>query len=232
MLPLLPTRPLLIVRPEPGNAASVAAARALGIAEVIGAPLFAIVPVAWQAPDPADYAAILAGSANLFRHGGQDLAALTPLPVVAVGAETARVAREAGFTVRVSGEGSLQDVAAGLPAGRYLRLSGSDPVPLTLPEGLVVDTVTVYAAKALPLSGEAASVLAYPCVVALHSGEAARHFAQECTRLGLARSTVKLACLAPRIAAMAGHGWQAVEISAMRRDQPLLALAAQMCKNV
>lgn len=224
--------PLLILRPEPGNAASVAAARALGIAEVIGAPLFAIAPVAWQAPDPAGYAAILAGSANLFRHGGQDLAALATLPVVAVGAETARVAREAGFTVGVSGEGSLQDVAAGLPAGRYLRLSGSDPVPLTLPEGLVVDTVTVYAAKALPLSGEAASMLAQPCVVALHSGEAARHFAQECTRLHLARSTVKLACLAPRIAAMAGQGWQAVEISAMRRDQPLLALAAQMCKNV
>ncbi|WP_333836718.1 uroporphyrinogen-III synthase [Novosphingobium sp.] len=224
--------PLLIVRPEPGNAASVAAARSLGIAEVLGAPLFAIAPVAWQAPDPADYAAILAGSANLFRHGGQDLAALAPLPVVAVGAETARVARDAGFTVRVSGEGSLQDVATSLPAGRYLRLSGSDPVPLTLPEGLVVDTVMVYAAKALPLSGEAASMLPHPCVVALHSGEAARHFAQECTRLNLPRSTVQLACLAPRIAAMAGRGWQAVEISAMRRDQPLLALAAQMCKNV
>lgn len=224
--------PLLILRPEPGNAASVAAAHALGIAEVIGAPLFAIAPVAWQAPDPADYAAILAGSANLFRHGGQDLAALTTLPVVTVGAETARVAREAGFTVGFSGEGSLQDVAAGLPAGRYLRLSGSDPVPLTLREGLVVDTVTVYAAKALPLSGEAAGMLNYPCVVALHSGEAARHFAQECARLGLPRSAVKLACLAPRIAAMASQGWQAVEISAMRRDQPLLALAAQMCKNV
>ncbi len=224
-------RPLLVLQPQPGNAASVAAAQALGLA-ALGAPLFAMQAVAWQAPDPAGYAAILAGSANLFRLGGPGLAALRALPVLAVGAETAREAQGAGFAVAQAGEGGLADVARGLAPGRYLRLSGADPVPLALPEGVVVDTITLYAAQPLPLAPAAQALLRHPCVVALHSGEAARHFAEECARLGLARGHVGLACLAPRIAQMAGTGWQAVEISAMRRDQPLLALAQQMCQNL
>lgn len=224
-------RPLLILRPEPGNAASVAAARVLGL-DVLGAPLFAVRPVAWQAPPPARFAAILAGSANLFRHGGPALAALQALPVLAVGAETARAAADAGFVVTRQGEGGLQDLARDLPPGTYLRLSGADPVPLDLPDGVVVETITLYAAHALPLAKPALGLLQSPCVVALHSGEAARHFAAECTRLGVARDRVALACLAPRIASAAGTNWEAVEISAMRRDQPLLALAAQMCQNL
>jgi len=224
-------RPLLILRPEPGNAASVTAARALGLA-VFGAPLFAVRPVAWQAPPPARFAAILAGSANLFRHGGPALAALQALPVLAVGAETARAAADAGFAVARQGEGGLQDLARDLPPGSYLRLSGADPVPLDLPAGVVVETITLYAACALPLGEPALGLLQSPCVVALHSGEAARHFAAECTRLGVARDRVALACLAPRIASAAGASWEAVEISATRRDQPLLALAAQMCQNL
>lgn len=224
-------RPLLVVRPEPGNATSVTAARALGL-NVLGAPLFAVEAVGWTVPDPQGCAGILAGSANLFRLGGPGLAALTALPVLAVGGETARATRDAGFAVAAVGEGGLAEVARHLAPGRYLRLSGADPVPLAVPPGVVVDTITVYAARTLPLSAAAQALLAQPCVVALHSGEAARHFATECDRLGLARGRIALACLAPRIAAMAGAGWQAVEISAMRRDQPLLALARQMCQNL
>lgn len=182
-------------------------------------------------PDPARFAGILAGSANLFRHGGPGLAALHALPVHAVGEQTAQAARAAGFAVASVGEGGLQSVVKTLTPGRYLRLSGADPVALTLPESIHVETVMLYVAKALPLSPAAQDVLRAPCVVALHSGEAARHLAAECARLNLPRGAIRLACLAPRIAEIAGPGWETVEISAMRNDQPLLALARQMCKN-
>lgn len=224
-------RPLLILRPEPGNGQSVAAARDMGL-EVLGAPLFAVEPVAWEAPDPAGFAAILAGSANLFRTGGAKLAGLKELPVLAVGEQTAQAARADGFRVAAQGQGGLQAIARTLAPGRYLRLSGADPVPLDLPEGVSVETVTLYAARALPLAQAAQDLLQGPCLVALHSGEAGRHFAAECTRLGLSRGGIALVCLAPRIAQCAGSGWEAVEISAMRSDQPLLALARQMCQNL
>ena len=41
--------PLAIIRPQPGNAATVAAARARGL-DAQGFPLFAVTPLAWQAP--------------------------------------------------------------------------------------------------------------------------------------------------------------------------------------
>jgi uroporphyrinogen-III synthase len=198
---------------------------------VLGAPLFAVEAVAWTVPDPQGCAGILAGSANLFRLGGPGLAALTALPVLAVGAKPrARRAMPAlpwrpwakaawpkwrgiwrrAATAPVGRRSGAAGGAAGRGGGHDHGLCGAAPAPL----------------------GGGAGLLAQPCVVALHSGEAARHFAAECTRLGLARGQIALACLAPRIAAMAGSGWQAVEISAMRRDQPLLALAHQMCQNL
>ena len=71
-------RPLVVLRPEPGNTATCDAARALGLS-AISAPLFAMAPVAWVAPAPAACTGLLAGSANVFRHGGADLAALAAL---------------------------------------------------------------------------------------------------------------------------------------------------------
>ena len=65
-------RKLLLLRPEPGLSASAERARALGL-EVIACPLFAIEPVEWEAPDPADYDALLLTSANAVRHGGHGL---------------------------------------------------------------------------------------------------------------------------------------------------------------
>ena len=91
-----------------------------------------------------------------------------------------------------------------------------------------MDTRVVYAAQALPLDVDFAA----PAVLALHSGEAARHLAAECVRLGLDRSRHALACLAPRIAAAAGTGWQRIEIAGAATDDALLALAVQMCQTV
>lgn len=223
-------RPLVVLRPEPGNAATAQGARALGLT-VHAQPLFAMAPVAWVVPLPDGYAGLLAGSAALFRLGGDGLDTLKGLPVHAVGAATAQAAQDAGFAVRETGEGGMEPLVARLAPGRYLRLAGERNVPLLPPPGVAVDTRVVYAAQALPLpEGLAAAVEG--AVVALHSGEAAGHFAAECDRLGIARGAVALACLAPRIAEKAGAGWQVVEVAGTRTDEALLALAAQMCQTV
>lgn len=223
--------PVIVIRPEPGNAATVAAARALGLA-AHAFPLFAMAPAAWTVPDPAPYRALLAGSANVFRLGGAGLAALSGLPVHAVGAATAEAAQRAGFAVAAMGEGGLQPMAAALPPGRYLRLAGEKRMPLALGDGVVVDDVEVYAAAGLPMPPALAVLLARPAVILLHSGEAAAHFAEEAARLGVPLDQLSLACLAPRIGTMAGTGWQHVEIAGQRTDNAVLALAVQMCKKV
>jgi len=223
--------PVVVIRHEPGNAATVASARALGL-DARGFPLFDMASAPWSVPDPAPYRALLAGSANVFRLGGGGLAQFRGLPVHAVGEVTAHAARSAGFTVEAIGEGGLQPMASTLPPGRYLRLAGEKRVPLALPEGVDVDDVVVYAAAGLPISPALADVLAGPVLVLLHSGEAAAHFAAESARIGVARDRIALICLAPRIGLMAGEGWQHIEISETRSDQAVLALAVQMCEKV
>lgn len=223
-------RPLVVLRPEPGNAATTQAAQALGLT-VHAQPLFAMAPVEWIVPPAADYDGLLAGSAALFRLGGAGLATLKSLPVHAVGAATAQAAQAAGFVVGGTGEGGMEPLVARLAPGKYLRLAGERNVPLLPPPAVDVDTRVVYAARALPMPADLAARIE-GAVVALHSGEAADHFAAECDRLNIRREAIALACLAPRIAEKAGSGWQVVEIAATRTDEALLALAAQMCQTV
>ncbi len=221
---------LLVVRPEPGNARTLAAARAPGL-EARGVPLFEVQPLTWEPPDPARFDAMLLGSANAVRHGGAALAKYLALPVYAVGATTAAAARDAGFTIAACGEGGLQKLLPQLVADgrtRVLRLSGEAHVALDPPPEVGIETAVVYAARALPLPADA--VPPEGAVVVLHSGEAARHFAVECDRLGLDRSRIALACLAPRIADAAGEGWAAKRV-APTDEAALLALARDLCQN-
>ena len=223
--------PVIVIRPAPGNTATVAAARALGLT-ALAFPLFEMAACDWNVPDPAPYDALLAGSANVFRLGGDGLGRLAALPVHAVGAVTADAARGAGFAVAQTGEGGLQPLVGALPPGRYLRLAGEKRVPLALPDSVVVDDVVVYAARGIAMPPALVAALAKPAVVLLHSGEAAQHFAAESARLGVRRDCLALACLAPRIGAMAGPGWQSIEIATSRSDHAVLALAVQMCETV
>lgn len=224
--------PLVVIRPEPGCVATVAAAREQGL-EAQGFPLFAVVPRAWAAPSASDFDALLVGSANAFRHGGAALEALRALPVQAVGEATAVAALKAGFKVECTGNGGLQvllDKAA--PGTRLLRLSGEERVELAPPAGVTVEERVVYASEARPMPQELAELLRKGAVVLLHSGEAARHFAAECDRLALPRNRIALAALAPRIAASAAEGWAACAIADQPQDAALLALAGQLCQTV
>lgn len=225
--------PLLVVRPEPGNAATLAAAKALGL-EAHGDPLFEIVPVPWEAPSANEFDALLIGSANILRHGGKALATYSTLPTYLVGEATAEAARQAGFSVASVGSGGLQGLVARLAEDdrrRVLRLAGEEHVPLALPPDTTVKTVVVYEALPLPLSFASATNLGESTVVMLHSAAAARHFDRECDRLSIARHKVELACIGPRVVAAAGEGWASVASAERPDDTALLALAARMCQN-
>lgn len=225
------SRPLALLRPEPGWSASAAQARALGL-EVIGHPLFVAEPIAWRPPE-GRFDALLAGSSAVFRHGGAGLAALRHLPVIAVGESTARAARAAGFTVAESGGGGLQALieAHGGGARRFLRLGGEERVALTPQAGQEITEIAVY--RMVPRSiepGFAAQLAARRPLVSLHSAAAARHFGSELARLGISRAELFVIALAPRVAKAAGLGYAALHIADAPRDAALLAKAAALCK--
>ena len=226
------SRPLLVIRPEPGNAATVAAASALGLAAV-GAPLFRMEPVVWAADDEP-YDALLLGSANAVRHAGAGIAELSHLPVYAVGEATAEAAREAGLAVAAHGSAGLQELMPKLAADRrhrVLRLAGEEHVTVDPPASVMIDTVVAYAARPLPFSDKARRALRQGAVVLLQSAAAARHLADLCGREQIARPAIALACLAPRVAEAAGEGWREVGVAPRADDAALLALAARMCQS-
>lgn len=223
--------PVLILRPEPGCSATLAAARQAGL-EAYGAPLFEIVPVKWDAPDSGSIDGILLGSVNALRHGGPQLAPYLGMAAHVVGEVTAAAARTAGFAVSTIGTGGLQAVLDQLAGQKLtlLRLAGAEHVAIRTPQDIRLITRIVYGSKALPLPPAIADVLGGGGVVLLHSAVAARHFAAECDRQGIDRSGIKLATLGPRIAVAAGQGWGSVRSAHAPDDSALLALAAELCQ--
>lgn len=225
------SRPLALLRPEPGWSASAADARALGLT-VVGHPLFAAEAVAWE-PPAESFDALLIGSATALRHAGPALAGYAGLPVHAVGAASAEAARASGFAVERTGEGGLQALLDGDRGGsrRYLRLGGEERVTLVPHAGQTIVERAVYRMRPLPFSAEFACALADTApLAALHSAAAARHFAEEVDRLGIARGRMFLLALGPRIAKAAGLGWAAVHVADRPSDAALLAKAAALCK--
>ena len=136
-------KPLLILRPEPGNDATAERARALGLAP-LQCPLFALQPLAWDAPDPARYDALLLTSANALRQGGEGLGAVRALDVYAVGAATAAAAREGGLRVSRParrGRGAARPLPGEL---RLLHLAG--PTDRADAATRSIDVIPVYRA--------------------------------------------------------------------------------------
>jgi uroporphyrinogen-III synthase len=222
---------LLVLRPQPGLSATVAAAQALGLAAE-GVALSQIVPVAWAAPVPATIDGLLIGSANVFLHGGKALEGLRDKPAYVVGQATADAARAAGFAVAAVGEGGLQKVLDQLTGPLHLlRIAGEEHIALTPPEDVRMTTRIAYRSAPLPLD-PAARLLGKGGVIALlHSAASARHFAAECDRLEIDRAAVVLAALGPRIAAAAGAGWGAVHVADSPHDTALLELACDLCNE-
>lgn len=222
--------PILVIRPEPGCTATVAAGERLGLA-IEACPLFEIEPLAWDPPAADAIDAVLLGSANAVRHAGAGLEAFGGKPAYAVGQATASVAEQAGLRLAAVGRGGLQAVLDGAvrPPMRLLRLAGEEHVPLDPPRGVVLETRQVYRSVPLPLPGVMADRLRGGAIVLLHSAVAARHFAGECDRRGVSREMIQLAALGPRVAAAAGGGWRDVRFASIPHEPALLALARDMC---
>lgn len=224
---------VLVVRPEPGLSATVAAANAMRL-NAIGYPLFEISPVAWKIPDPENIDALLIGSANAIRYGfpegGEARRLLSGKPVYAVGQTTAQTARDAGFTVAVAGSGGLQNVLDAVPAGqRLLRIAGADHVALNVPEGITMSTVIAYSSAPRELPEPLRPLQDLGLTVLLHSAAAAEQFVRESRRLALNRERITLAVIGPRVASAAGAGWRAIHVSPQPNDDALLEMTRDLC---
>lgn len=226
------TLPVVILRPEPGATATLGQARAMDL-DARAFPIFTIRPLPWQPVPREQVDALLIGSANALRHGGDALASYRGLPTYTVGATTAEAAREAGLNVVATGHGGLQQMLRALWPGhrRLLRLAGRERVSLEGPADVTVIEREVYASDALALAPELAELLEHPALVLLHSGEAAARFAALCDAAGIDRGALMLAAIGPRVAARAGHGWAKLRSAPRPTDAALLALAAEMCKE-
>lgn len=203
-------RPLAVLRPEPGNAATVARVRAAGLV-AIPMPLFVVTPLEWAAPDPAHYHALLVTSANAMRLGGPGLERLKTLPVLAVGAATAAAARAAGFTVSDTGTGGVAEIVGRARTLRLLHLAGRD----RLQSG--VDVLTLYASDPIPVD----PARLHDSVALVHSARAAARLAEIVTD----RTRVAIAAISLSAAGAAGSGWRAVGVADAPTDTALITAA-------
>ena len=221
------TRPLLVLRPEPGAAATATAARAMGL-EAITAPLFVLRPIDWSLPDALPEAVLLT-SANAVRHGGTNLATLARLPTYAIGAATAEGARQAGFTRIVTGDDDAEAILAlarrdGVSS--LLHLAGREHRDV-VPDDIRVDRRIVYAADAVEVLPTAAGAVLPDAIALLHSPRAARLFANLVDPAGIA-----IAAISPATLAAAGPGWRLAEAAGAPTDASLLAVAAKLCNHL
>ena len=216
------TRPIAILRPEPGAAATAERVRAAGLDPLI-MPLFAVVPLDWTPPDPAGFDALLLTSANAARHAGSGLTALARLPVLAVGPETARAAERVGLRVIESGHHGVDALLARQPwSQRLLWLAGRDRIAIAHPA--IRTVLPVYASDAVALTAEQARRLS-GAVALVHSARAMRQLAVQLDTHRDPRASVRIAAISARAADADGRGWDRVAIAAQPNDTALIDAA-------
>jgi uroporphyrinogen-III synthase len=120
---------ILVTRPQPDNAATVAALREKGF-EVLAAPMLRFETVAFQDDSDARYGAVVVTSANALRavEGQAAIARLKELPLFAVGERTAEAASEAGFRNVISADGdatALRELMVASVRAKTLKKSGT-----------------------------------------------------------------------------------------------------------
>ena len=223
-------KPLLVLRPEPGAAATLARAVAAGW-QAIAAPIFNIVPVAWEAPDPADHDALMLTSANAARQAGDKLGLYRHLPVYAVGEATAVAAIDAGLAdVRAGSDDvtALVRLMAKDGIARPLHLAGRDHrVPADA--SVTMTRRIVYAADPVTeLPSAARAALGRDAIALIHSPRASSIFSALLGAAGIDSFAISIAAISD--AAAIGH-WKNVAIAATPDDSALLAAAARLCEK-
>ncbi len=171
----------VVTRPQPDGARTAAALRERGH-EVLEAPLMQVEPL--EADLSGGWGAIIVTSANAPAAIADNaaLAALTKLPVIAVGRRSAEAAREAGFSDITSAGGDLRDLVRTIVARRadakapLLYLAGEDRSADLIGElvmhGIAAELRVVYRAVTVPFPPA--------LIAALQSGEvdAVLHFSK------------------------------------------------------
>ena len=220
---------LLICRPQPGADATAEMVRAMGM-EALLYPLFRVVSLDWDAPDPAAFDALMLTSANTLRHGGPALDRYRGLPAFAVGEATASAARERGFgPVTVAGPDApaLIDAIVGAghrhvlhPGGADIR--SADPGPLRITRRAVYRSTETGDAQGLK------ERLRHTDAILAHSPRAARRLAELIPRER--RGALALLAISPAAREAAGPGWRHALAAPVPDDAALLALAHQICE--
>lgn len=216
------TRPVLVLRPQPGADATAARADERGLRTVI-APLFRIVPRDWAMPETA-CDALLITSANAA--GALDDRLDRTMPVYAVGEATAAAVRSAGFESVIAGPGQISGlvpIAAANDVRSLLHLAGEHRTAFD-PAGLRIETRTVYAAEPVAPPPVFAEALREGAVALLHSARAARRFRE------LAGPGHRIAAISDAVFCAAGEGWKASAVADRPTDDALLAAAARLCQ--
>lgn len=224
---------LAILRPEPGNSKTAQAARRRGFG-VLQLPLFECVALDWVVPEVSVHDGLLLTSANALRWGGAGLAEMRALPVVAVGAATAKAAVDAGFDVMIVGDADAQGLLAqaGGQFSRLLHLGGADTSIIT--EGVAVHpaitrSIAVYAARATSVSLDAAQKLRGTTAL-LHSPRAARALRAVLAGADIPPAALCIACFSPTVRAVAEAGWRDCATAATPTDAALLDAAATLAR--
>lgn len=213
--------PLIVTRPQPGNAATVGRAKALGL-DVRAIPLFAARPVEWDVPAVDAFDALLLTSAFAVRLAGSGIAELTSLPAYAVGAATARAAKAAGLTVAMTGPAGVQQLLDAMTSEKIaniLWLCGRDRSEFDAP-GAAIEARPCYAVDPVPPPPDWSELIAAPAVLLAHSARAATRISE---LVGAARGHLALVAISPPVAAAAGGGWARLAVSEQPDDAAMLA---------
>ena len=213
---------LLVIRPQPGADATAARVKAAGH-EALMMPLFGVEPVAWDLPTADDYDSVLLTSANAVRQAGPQLAALTHLPVVAVGEVTARAARHAGLMVSHTGDAGAEALFSEVQDWRLLWLAGEDRTEIIAPESVRIEIRVVYRSAILPVATNFSEMTLAADYVLLHSARAAEHFASLVADQRFDKAAISIAALSGKIAVAAGDGWRSVHVAPQPNDAALLS---------
>jgi uroporphyrinogen-III synthase len=221
--------PLVLLRPQPGNDASAARAREMGLS-VIQIPLFDVLPADGGPLPTGPYDALLLTSINGVRFGATIMAAFAHLPAYGVGEATAYAARFAGHPNVITGGGDAQSTAAMMAAdGRrsVLHISGEDVRPFDS-HGISIERHVVYRTVLRDTDSVRTALKGLgPMVVAVHSPRAAIQFTSliPATR----RLRIHVVAISDAAARLCGKGWASLTVPAAPNDTALLHCVETLC---
>lgn len=219
---------IAVLRPEPGNAATISRAHAMGLV-TLSLPMFRAVALDWDAPAADGFDALLLTSAATMRLSGKKLDAYRDLPAFAVGASTAEAARAAGLNLAQVGNGgaaALMPMLIAAGHARVLHPCALEAKPFNA-GALCIRHLPVYRMETLELSGVPALLAGN--VALLHSPRAAARLA---ALVPLAdRADIDIVAISATAAQAAGVGWHSIAAAPTPDDEAMLALAAALCDN-